>query len=200
MIRSILALSTALALVLPAAAGSLARSVDPATVSEKRQTPLELYLTVEEAYDALVADPSLVFVDVRSLAEFNFVGHPVVADQNLPLKFMDRDVFDPKKGRYGWTSNPDFVAAVDALMAREGKTKADPVLVMCRSGGRSAMAVRALAEAGYTQVYTVLEGFEGGKDSETGHRTKEGWRNAGLPWSYTIRPEQRYSVPGIASQ
>ena len=78
-------------------------------------------------------------------------------------------------------------------MAREGKGKGDTVFVICRSGGRSAASVNALAAAGYTQVYNIVDGFEGGKDKATGHRTVSGWRNADLPWGYRVTPEAAYS-------
>ena len=61
--------------------------------------------------------------------------------------------------------------------------KEAPVLFICRSGGRSHNAAMLAMQAGYTQCYNVLEGFEGDKDA-AGHRnTKGGWRASGLPWS-----------------
>ena len=191
MIRTCLAVATMLAIALPAFAGEIVTSVDPAGLSKKRQTPLGLYLTSVDAHRALQADPGIVFIDVRSVAEFNFVGHADSADQNIPSRFMSSE-YDAEKGAYGWTDNRNFVADVGALLAREGKNSDDPVFVMCRSGGRSAAAIRVLAEAGYTQVWSVIDGFEGGKDAN-GHRTKAGWRNEDLPWTYRITANQHYA-------
>ena len=87
--------------------------------------------------------------------------------------------------------NPDFVAQADAIMARENAEKDSPVFVMCRSGGRSAAAAQALTKAGYTNVWNLVEGFEGDKD-DAGQRAVNGWRNAGLPWSYKLTPTQAW--------
>jgi rhodanese-related sulfurtransferase len=62
---------------------------------------------------------------------------------------------------------------------------------MCRSGGRSAAAANALAKAGYTNVWSLVEGFEGDKDA-AGKRTANGWRNAGLPWDYKLTTGQAW--------
>jgi len=191
-----LLVSAALAalIALPAGAGEIASSIDPAGVSERERTTLGLYLTSKEAHDALQADPGIVFIDARGPREVEFVGIAAGTDANVPVKIKTTDYVEKKKG-YAWRDNPDFVAQVDAIMAREGKTRADPVFVQCRSGGRSKMAAQKLIDAGYTEVYNLIEGFEGGKDKATGHRTREGWRNAGLPWHYGIAPEQAWT-PG----
>lgn len=54
---------------------------------------------------------------------------------------------------------------------------------------RSAAAARQLIEAGYTDVWNLIEGFEGDKNPETGRRELNGWRNAGLPWTYKLGAE-----------
>jgi len=187
------ATALAAAIAVPAGAADIASSVDAGALPEKKRTPLGLYLTAEDTHRALSARPGHVFIDVRSRAEFDLVGHPVSADKNIPFMFHNTLKYDAAKGSYGWSRNPEFVARVDALMAREGRGKDDPVFVMCRSGGRSAAAAEALAEAGYTRVYSVVDGFEGGKD-DSGARSVSGWRNAGLPWTYETRPEQHYEA------
>ena len=191
MIKTCLAAATMLAIALPAFAGEIATSVDPASLSKTRQTPLGLYVASADADKALQAAPGIVFIDVRSVPEFYFVGHANSADQNIPFRFISSE-YNAEKSAYGWTDNRNFVAEVGALMAREGKGKDDPVFLMCRSGGRSVAAVRVLAEAGYTQVWSVIDGFEGGKD-ESGHRTNAGWRNENLPWTYRITADQHYA-------
>ena len=67
----------------------------------------------------------------------------------------------------------------------------DTLLLMCRSGGRSALAVNGLAKAGFTHAYNVTDGFEGDKvdDPESayhGKRMKNGWKNSGSPWTYEV--------------
>lgn len=192
MIRTFLAATVSIALALPAIAGEFVSSVDAASLSKRSQTTLGLYVTARDAAAALEADPGIVLVDVRTQAEFSYVGHAAPVDQNIPLAFFS-DRFDEKSGAYFYVANQNFVGDVGALMTREGNGADDPVFVMCRSGARSAAAVNALAAAGYTQVYNIVDGFEGGKDQATGHRNVDGWRNAGLPWGYRIAPGAAYS-------
>jgi hypothetical protein len=68
-------------------------------------------------------------------------------------------------------------------------------MVMCRSGGRSAMAVNMLAEAGFTNVYNITDGMEGDTVEDPlslyqGQRLRNGWKNSGVPWTYKPDPEK----------
>ena len=94
--------------------------------------------------------------------------------------------WDSEKGHFAMQPNPDFISQV-----KEIAEPTDTVLVMCRSGGRSAHAVNLLAEAGYTNVYNITDGMEGDavKDPLSvfqGQRLKNGWKNSGLPWTYKL--------------
>ena len=123
-------------------------------------------LTPAEAHDMLMADPSAVLVDVRTAAEWTFVGRPVVDG----ARFVE------------WTSwptgapNPAFVQD-----AGDGLDPDTPIVLLCRSGVRSVTAAHELTAAGHTAVYNVLEGFEGDHDAN-GHR-QGGWKGADLPWT-----------------
>jgi rhodanese-related sulfurtransferase len=84
--------------------------------------------------------------------------------------------------------NPDFVSQVKGLFKPD-----DTLLVICRSGGRSAKAVDLLAQAGFKQAWNIVEGVEGDLVEDPaspsfGKRTKNGWKNAGLPWNYDLDP------------
>lgn len=186
--RAVLALgaaSTALAVSLaPARAQAIRTQVDPETLSRGKRTPLGLYLTPTEAHAALQADPEILFVDVRDPIEISYVGHPEGLDRIIPLRVATHEV-DPESHQYKTVANPDVVAEFDALLAEAGKTRSDPVFVTCRSGNRSAVAARLLIAAGYTNVWNLVEGFEGGRDA-AGARLVDGWRNAGLPWGYRL--------------
>ncbi|MCX7626794.1 MAG: rhodanese-like domain-containing protein [Methylophilaceae bacterium] len=124
-------------------------------------------LTPTEAWQVLQRAPAAKLVDVRSHAELDLVGR-------IPHAIHIEWAFYP-----GWTPNPDFLAQL--------KMQVDPeclVMFICRSGGRSDKAASLAHQAGYTEAYNVLEGFEG----ETNHTTKQrgdinGWRVAGLPWT-----------------
>lgn len=69
------------------------------------------------------------------------------------------------------------------------------MILMCRSGKRSAKAANMLADAGYTKVYSVVDGYEGDKvkkGEDKGKRMKNGWKNAGLPWIYSLDRDYMY--------
>jgi rhodanese-related sulfurtransferase len=160
-------------------------------VPEAKRTELGLYMTAKEAYAKWQADPQNVkIVDVRTPEEYIYVGHPAMA-WNIPLKFIEYK-WNEQAEKPVMTTNADFVAQVKRI-AQTG----DTLLVTCRSGQRSAPAVNLLVEAGFTRVYTVVDGFEGDKvkDPENvfkGQRMKNGWRNAGLPWTYDLDPKLMY--------
>jgi len=188
--RVVLKLGMASALTGPAAiavaAGPFETNVDPAQLSDRQRTPLGLYLTPHEAHASLQRDPGILFVDVRDPIEISFVGHPNGLDKIIPLGIVTHQV-DPISGQYRMANNPNLVAEFDALLAQTGKTRQDAIFVTCRSGARSAVAVRQLAGAGYTNVWNLIEGFEGDRDAN-GTRSLNGWRNAGLPWGYRLGP------------
>jgi len=84
----------------------------------------------------------------------------------------------------------DFVARVQTIAKPD-----DTLYVMCRSGGRSAIAVNMLAQAGFKKVYQIIDGMEGDpvKDPDSvfnGQRLKNGWKNSGCPWTYKLTPER----------
>ena len=126
-------------------------------VLEEKLTSLGLYVTAREAYDMWQADPERIKVlDVRTFEEYVLIGHAEMA-VNIPLAFPTYK-WDAGKGNYSIVVNTDFVAHV-----KERFTPDDTILVMCRSGGRSAMAVNALAKAGFAKVHNIIDGFEGDK-------------------------------------
>lgn len=117
-----------------------------------------------QAWDLFSAGDA-VLVDVRTLEERAFVGH------------IPDSVHVPWATGTSLTRNPRFVRELEAKTGRDAV-----VLLLCRSGKRSAQAAEAATKAGLTQVYNVLEGFEGDLDGDQ-HRGKVGgWRLRGLPW------------------
>ena len=120
-------------------------------------------VTPEEAW-RLHSGGAATIVDVRTQPEWEFVGHV----EGAPLI---------EWRSYGATStNPRFLEEL------EGKFDHDhPVLFLCRSAARSHSAAESASRAGFANAFNILEGFEGGLDSE-GHRGGTGWRTAGLPW------------------
>lgn len=166
-------------------------SVDPAAVPEKKRTSLGLYLTPADAAAALEANPAILFLDVRDPIEVALIGHPTRIDAIVPVVLATHE-FDAQTGGLKIAPNAAFLAEAEEVVSREGLGKDSPIFVMCRSGGRSAMAAEALVKAGYGNVWNLIEGFEGDKD-DAGGRGVNGWRNAGLAWTYEVRPEQAWT-------
>jgi len=106
-----------------------------------------------------------VIVDVRSAAEWQFVG---VVPEAIRIELRTYP---------GMVPNPGFVTQLQQQVE-----KSATVLFICRSGARSDEAARLAAEAGYRQVYNVLEGFEGDRDAAQHRGSINGWKAAGLPW------------------
>jgi rhodanese-related sulfurtransferase len=157
---------------------------------KNKQTKLGLYLTPAEASSLVKAERSKVlFVDIRTRAELQFVGYTEEVDAVVP--YFETADWDDKGTRFKFEPNPLFSQTVEKLLASKGLGKADKVILMCRSGERSAVAANSLAAAGFTQVYSQIEGFEGDMSPE-GRRTVSGWKNAGLPWTYRLDKARVY--------
>jgi rhodanese-related sulfurtransferase len=124
-------------------------------IPKLKQTNLGLYLTAKEAFEKWEAAPENVFVlDVRTPEEYIFVGHAEMA-WNIPLAFQTYD-WDSTTQHFSIRPNPEFVSQVTEQFSLD-----DTLLVMCRSGHRSAMAVNLLAEAGFKNVFNIIDGMEG---------------------------------------
>ena len=122
---------------------------------EAKQTVLGLYVTAKEAYEKWRVNPEEVTIlDIRTPEEYIFVGHAEMA-WNIPLLFQTY-VWDSTKGHFAIKLNPDFVPK-----AKEQFTLDDTLLVICRSGTRSAKAVNFLAKAGFKNAYNIIDGMEG---------------------------------------
>lgn len=176
-----------------------ASAIDKSQVKEKWHTPFDLYLSAQEAYDLKTSKPDeVLFIDVRNRPEIHYIGMADQIDANIPFYF-DSTEWKPKKdgihGTFRKIRNTDFEAAVDNALKSRGLTRESPVIIMCTSGSRAPHAARALHEAGYKQVYTQVEGFEGIKAKEgkdKGKRVVAGWKNEGLPWSYDLPASKMY--------
>jgi rhodanese-related sulfurtransferase len=138
-------------------------------LAESRSRELKLpyagALTPKEASEIWQLAPGAKLVDVRTRAEWDWVGRIPGA---IEIEWM---------GYPGNRPNPDFLAQLKQQVDRESL-----IMFICRSGVRSHHSAALATEAGYTTCYNILEGFEGDKDT-SGHRGKMGgWRHAGLPW------------------
>lgn len=168
-------------------------AVDKNEVPEYKQTRAGQYLSSKEAYEEIQTNESkILFLDVRTRAEVAVVGMPTVADANVPYMFMAEPmIWSDDWENFEMTKNQNFLSAVKQRLEEKGLTQDDKVFLMCRSGGRSASAADLLSEAGFTNVYSVVDGFEGDK-AKNGKRILNGWKNSGLPWSYKLNKNKMY--------
>lgn len=134
----------------------------------ERNLSYEGELTPVEGYELLQKAPGAKLVDVRTRAEWDFVGRIPGAVE------IEWETYPDGK------PNPHFVEQLRQQVDSEAL-----VIFVCRSGNRSHHAAAAAAAAGYTQSYNMLEGFEGKKDASNHRNTLAGWRAAGLPWFQT---------------
>ncbi len=153
----------------------------------------------EDAYDMVSNYSNVYILDVRTPAEWNWVGHPG-KDKCGNGDFLEERVVNipwvlweyvPQDKIYGEVPNKFF----DEEVVRQFSPD-DTIIIMCRSGGRSVSASnelesptypthKRLQELGFYSIYNMLEGFEGGKDS-CGYRTLyQGWKNKGLPYNFS---------------
>ena len=176
-----------------AAALSAPHLVGAQEAAAYKETKLGLYATAVEAYEILQKDDRALLIDVRDPAEIMFTGWAQETDIHIPWVLTDRTSFDAEKGVWGIVKNKDFAADIAAVLKDRGVATDAPIFVMCRSGStRSAPAADVIAALGYTQVYSMSDGFEGGTVKEgpsKGVRAVDGWRNSGLPWSYKATPD-----------
>ena len=155
-------------------------------------------MTAKEAYEMWQAAPDKVkVIDVRTPEEYAFVGHPEMA-WNIPVAFV---TYHRKDGKFEHPvkMNPHFVADVKKVAQ-----PTDTLLVTCRSGGRSAIAVNVLATAGFTNVYNITDGMEGDKVTDPGSvfygkRMRNGWKNS-APWIYSLDPDKIILEEGTSKQ
>ena len=129
-------------------------------------------LTVRESWEKLARDPNSVLVDVRSQAEWSYVGVPDLSSLGKKVALVSWQTFP------GMKPNSDFGAQLSAAGVSPDQT----VLFLCRSGVRSKSAAIAMTSAGYARCHNVAGGFEGPHDSRRHRGVVDGWKAAGLPW------------------
>ncbi len=129
-------------------------------------------ITSAEAWQRLRDDPKAVLVDVRTTAEWQFIGLPDLSELGKQAVCVE------------WQTYPDMAVngGFAAAMHNAGVDETATVLLLCRSGVRSRKAAIALTAAGFGECINVADGFEGPLDAD-GHRGSQiGWKASGLPW------------------
>ncbi len=129
-------------------------------------------ISPEDAWAAIREQPDAVLVDVRTDAEWNFVGVPDISVAGKQVVLIAWQLYP------AMSVNGQFAQ----MLSQAGIDHGQPVYFICRSGARSDLAARAAQDAGWVQAFNVADGFEGPVDAQ-GHRgTLAGWKAAGLPW------------------
>lgn len=173
-------------------------SKDWSKLPEIKVSKLGLYLTPQEAFDMKqTGGKTVALFDIRTRAEAMYVGMAGAVDALIPYVEHQENMseWDDKRNIYEIAPTEFFLAEVERRLKELGLGKDAPVILMCRSGDRSAKAAGRLQAAGYTKVYSVAEGFEGDMAKEgpkSGQRAVNGWKNTNLPWSYKLDKAKMY--------
>jgi len=133
-------------------------------------------LTPVEVWEKLLDDRSAFLIDVRTQAEWSFVGVPALPETSAPMIGQEWQTFPTM------AVDSNFGATLSKRLEDVGATKASQLFFLCRSGVRSLAAAQAMTALGFEYCYNVTGGFEGDRDDQ-GHRgTVNGWKAANLPW------------------
>jgi rhodanese-related sulfurtransferase len=133
-------------------------------------------VSVLETWERLKGDPKAVLVDVRTRAEWAFVGIPDLSDLGREVLLIEWQTFPDSQVA------ADFPDRLEAALKARGIEKDDQVFFICRSGGRSRMAAEVMASAGYRRCWNVADGFEGPIDADRHRSQIAGWKFASLDW------------------
>ncbi len=134
-------------------------------------------ISAKESWARLEQDPNALLIDVRTQAEWSFVGLPDLTELSRQPILVEWQTFPP-----GPAPNPNFVSDLSTALDSAGYAQGSPILFLCRSGSRSRGAAIAATAAGFGPCFNVGDGFEGGLDAERKRGSAEGWKAAGLPW------------------
>lgn len=129
-----------------------------------------------EAWSALESDAKAALVDVRTNAEWSFVGIADLSSAGKRALLQEWQVYPSMQVDGG------FADKVAAALKAGGADEGAPVYFLCRSGARSQAAAAALAAAGWTKAYNIEGGFEGPLDADRHRGRASGWKAEGLPW------------------
>ena len=124
------------------------------------------------AIDRLNKNPEAVLIDVRTSAEYKYVGYP---ENSILIPWFDEPDLNANPTAFCEAVNNHLTGRSDVLGAE--------LILICRSGFRSNEALKCLQSNGFTCVSHVASGFEGDLDENNHRGNLNGWRNDGMPWS-----------------
>ncbi len=129
-----------------------------------------------DAWRDLVASPDATLIDVRTAAEWAFVGLPTLATIGKAPLLVAWNAFP------SGAELPDFAGRLQAALADADIGTDAPLYFLCRSGARSRSAAIVATAAGYRHAYNIELGFEGTLDANRHRATAGSWKAEGLPW------------------
>jgi rhodanese-related sulfurtransferase len=132
-----------------------------------------------DAYELLAGEASSVLVDVRTQAEWAYVGTPNLAPIGKTPLFLEWQSFPSMR------VNGDFANRLEAMLRSAGVERGATLVFLCRSGARSGNAAVAMTSAGWAPCINISDGFEGPLDASRRRGRAGGWKAAGLPWTQT---------------
>jgi rhodanese-related sulfurtransferase len=132
-----------------------------------------------EAWEMLKGDPKAQLIDVRTAAEWTFVGVPDLRPVGRQVLTIEWSAFP------SMTRNATFEEELGARLKAQGLTVDAPIVFICRSGARSMSAAQAMAARGFKRCFNLAGGFEGDLDEEKHRVGRNGWKHVGLPWTQT---------------
>ena len=132
-----------------------------------------------DAYALLEGDASAVLIDVRTEAEWNYVGMPDVKALDKTPLFLEWQSYP------SMAVDPEFIPHLEARLQSAGVERGASLVFLCRSGVRSRHAATAMTAAGWGPCFNVADGFEGPLDGSRRRGGAGGWKAAGLPWTQT---------------
>jgi rhodanese-related sulfurtransferase len=167
-----------------------------------KQSRLARHLVAIDAYDLVRRNaPQVLFLDVRTEPEVELLGVPRLIDGHVPfLLYATHPAGDGRRRGSQLMINADFVSTVGERLAAKALTTDSAVVLICADGTRSARAADVLAEAGFAQVYTIVDGFEGDQVAGATHserRAINGWKLSRLPWFYPADPRMFSYTRGV---
>ena len=129
-----------------------------------------------QCWEALQKNKNALLIDVRTNAEWSYVGLPDISSTGKEIILVVWQQFPQM------SVNPSFSKQVGELVKAAGCDAQAELYFLCRSGVRSIAAAEAVTADGFSNAFNVLGGFEGNPD-ENGHRGNlQGWKSDGLPW------------------
>lgn len=134
-------------------------------------------IPVNEVWERLKSDPKAVLVDVRTRAEWAFVGLPDLSEIGKNCVLAEWQTFPDN------AVDPQFAERLGGVLSSSGVGKSAEIFFICRSGGRSKAAAMAVAAMGYSRCRNVADGFEGPLDAQRQRGRTGGWKSSGLPWA-----------------